>query len=130
LTLVPRPRIGLPFLVHPIQQARAMSNHVFGDEKIYCTKFARPLGVKGLEPISRFPPIRSEDSWPLTEQIGLASTCKAALRTAHTICTNNLYWCTGSVHFRGRRFWSPMPIQLQIFLTNSKKVQKTWSNLG
>jgi len=64
--------------VHPIQQARAMSNHVFWDEKIYCTKLTRPLDVKGLGPILRFPPIRSEDFWPLIQQIGPASKCKAA----------------------------------------------------
>jgi len=29
LTLTPRSRIGIPFLVHPIQRAHAMSNHVF-----------------------------------------------------------------------------------------------------
>jgi hypothetical protein len=49
-----RPRIGPPFWVHPIQQARAMLDDVIFYFKIYTSKSARPLRVKGLGPISAF----------------------------------------------------------------------------
>jgi len=49
-------------LGHPIHQASAMSDYVFGDEKIYCTKLARLLGVKRLGPILGVCPITSKDS--------------------------------------------------------------------
>jgi hypothetical protein len=73
--------IGPPFWVHPLQRARPMSDHAFLDSKNHTTKSTWPLGVKGLVPISIFGPITSEDFKPLTQRIGLASRCKAALRT-------------------------------------------------
>jgi len=48
----------------------------------------------------------------------------------YMICTNSLYWCTNNVHFKGGQFWSPMPVQLQNFITNSKKIQKHMKRLG
>jgi hypothetical protein len=65
--------------VHPIQQAWAMSDNAFFDSKIHTTRLARPLGVVGLGPISAFWPFMSEDLKPLTQHIGLAFRCKAAL---------------------------------------------------
>jgi len=65
--------------VHPIQRTQAMSDHVFWDKKIYCTKLARPLCVRALGSILGFCPITSEDFWPLTQQIGLASKYKVTL---------------------------------------------------
>jgi hypothetical protein len=56
-----------------------MSDHAFLDLKIHTTKSARPLGVKGLGPISAFWPITNEDFKPLTQRIGPASRCTAAL---------------------------------------------------
>jgi hypothetical protein len=57
----------------------AMSDHAFFYQKIHTTKSAWPLGVKKLGPISAFWPITSEDFKPLSQRIGLASRCKAAL---------------------------------------------------
>jgi hypothetical protein len=50
----PRPRIGPPFWVHPIQRAHTMSDRAFFDKKIHTTKLAQSLGVKGLGLISAF----------------------------------------------------------------------------
>jgi hypothetical protein len=51
--------------------------------KNHTTKSARPLGLKGLGRIWAFWPITSEDFKPLTQQIGPASRCKAALKLVH-----------------------------------------------
>jgi hypothetical protein len=67
MTWAPRPRIGPPFWVHPIQRAWAMLDHAFFDIKIHITKSAWPLGVKGLGPISAFWPITSGNVKPLTQ---------------------------------------------------------------
>ena len=57
-----------------------MSNmYAFFDLKIHTTKSARPLGAKGLGLILAFWPITSEVFKPLTQRIGLASRCNAAL---------------------------------------------------
>jgi len=56
-----------------------MLDHVFWDENNYYTKIGWPLGIKGLGLILGFCPITSEDFWPLTQQIGLASKCTTIL---------------------------------------------------
>jgi hypothetical protein len=56
MTLAPRPRIGPPFWVYPIQRAQAILEHAFFDKKFHTTKSARPLSVKILELISAFWP--------------------------------------------------------------------------
>ena len=68
MTLAMRPRIGPLFWVHPIKQARTMSNHAFLLLKNHTTISTWPLGVKGLGPIGAVWPITSEGFKPLTQQ--------------------------------------------------------------
>jgi len=58
-----------------------MSSLIFLEYKIWTTKLAQPLDVKGLGLISTFYPVTSEDSWLLAQQIGPTSKSKVAFRS-------------------------------------------------
>jgi hypothetical protein len=77
----------------------------FLNEKNHTTKSARPIGVKGLGLIRAFWPITSEDFKPLTQQIGLASGCKAALIQWCFISTFwNVTYCQRQGRYIGNYF--------------------------
>jgi len=61
----------------------------FLNKKIHSTKLAWPLGLKGFGPILAFCSTKSEDFGPLTQQIGLASRCRAA---PSYVQTNDTYY--------------------------------------